>query len=220
MQYTIYVIEKLEKEWILFKKQLIIIIIGLILAFYIGGGIGRNAAYYRNVQGPRLKDLGYELIPEINDQYNFISEVILWTINVIGFGILLFPIFHHPQRQTLSTIHIAVLILNLLVPIPDMINYFGLAIAVFGISYVLYYTGKIGGGDLKLFTGIALLVPYLPQSPYPFVLLAMFVAAIAAIIALTAYYVPKYAMKGIDVKLNQKGIVSDAVLAIVLFGYF
>lgn len=115
MQYTIYVIEKLEKEWALFKKHLLNIIIGLILAFYVGGGIARNIAYYRNVQGPRLKDLGYELIPEINDQYNFISEVILWTMNVIGFGILFVPIFYHPQRQTLSTINMAVRILNVLV---------------------------------------------------------------------------------------------------------
>ena len=115
MQYLMHVIDKLEKEWFFFKKHLINIVIGLILAFYVGGGIGRNIAYYRNVQGPRLQDLGYDLIPEINDQYNFISEVILWTINVIGFGILFVPIFHHPQRQVLSTINMGVRILNVLV---------------------------------------------------------------------------------------------------------
>lgn len=115
MHYLIHVIGKLEKEWFFFKKHLLNIIIGLFLAFYVAGGIGRNIAYYRNVQGPHLKDLGYELIPEINDQYNFISEVVLCVINAIGFGSMFVPIFYHPQRQMLSTINMGVRVLNVLV---------------------------------------------------------------------------------------------------------
>ena len=41
----------------------------------------------------------------------------------------------------------------------DMTIYFVIALAVFAVCYLLYYTGKLGGGDVKLFVGISLLLP-------------------------------------------------------------
>ncbi len=102
----------------------------------------------------------------------------------------------------------------------DMMNYFAVALAVFAICYLLYYTGKIGGGDVKLFVGISLLLPYLPGHNYPFILLVVFVSAIIAIAALSLYYVPKYFAGGIDFALNRQGIFNASLFAAFFALYF
>lgn len=102
----------------------------------------------------------------------------------------------------------------------DMANYFAVALAVFAICYLLYYTGKIGGGDVKLFVGISLLLPYLPGHNYPFILLVVFVSAILAIAALSLYYVPKYFARGVDFALNKQGIFNSSLFAVFFALYF
>lgn len=102
----------------------------------------------------------------------------------------------------------------------DMANYFAVALAVFAICYLLYYTGKIGGGDVKLFVGISLLLPYLPGHNYPFILLVVFVSAIIAIAALSLYYVPKYFARGADFALNKQGIFNSSLFAVFFALYF
>eukprot|EP00959_Pyramimonas_sp_CCMP1952_P196601 4110720-Pyramimonas_sp.AAC.4 len=39
----------------------------------------RNLAYYRHEQLPPLKDLGFEIIPEIASEWQFISELNLYA---------------------------------------------------------------------------------------------------------------------------------------------
>ncbi len=102
----------------------------------------------------------------------------------------------------------------------DMAIYFAVALAVFAVCYLLYYTGKIGGGDVKLFVGISLLLPYLPGHSYPFILLVVFVSAIVAIAALSIYYVPKYFARGIDFPLNKQGIFNASLFAMFFALYF
>ena len=102
----------------------------------------------------------------------------------------------------------------------DTINYFAVALAVFAVCYLLYYTGKIGGGDVKLFVGISLLLPYLPNHNYPFILLVVFVSAIIAIAALSIYYVPKYFGRGVDFALNKQGIFNASLFAVFFALYF
>ena len=102
----------------------------------------------------------------------------------------------------------------------DMTIYFVIALAVFAVCYLLYYTGKLGGGDVKLFVGISLLLPYLPNHSYPFILLVVFVSAIIAIAALSIYYVPKYFVRGIDFALNKQGIFNASLFAMFFALYF
>lgn len=104
--------------------------------------------------------------------------------------------------------------------IAGMMNYFAVALAVFAVCYLLYYTGKLGGGDVKLFVGISLLLPYLPNHNYPFILLIVFVSAIIAIAALSIYYVPKYFARGIDFALNKQGIFNASLFAVFFALYF
>ena len=74
----------------------------------------------------------------------------------------------------------------------------GLALGagVFAIGYAVYYMGKLGGGDVKLFTGIAFLLPFFDGKV--FLLNALFAASILAVVFYSAYYVSRYARKGID----------------------
>jgi preflagellin peptidase FlaK len=76
------------------------------------------------------------------------------------------------------------LVLNLFEP--RFLEYFLLAGIVFTAGYLLYFYGKVGGGDVKLFTAIALLLPVL--NTMPFVLNVLFFSALTSIIFLGAYY--------------------------------
>jgi len=86
--------------------------------------------------------------------------------------------------------------------------------AVFAIGYIIYYMGKVGGGDVKLFTGIAFLLPFY-QGQF-FLLNALFAACILAVLFYSAYYLLKYARKGIDLKENKHGIGKAVLFGIVI----
>ncbi|MCR4335905.1 MAG: A24 family peptidase [archaeon] len=94
----------------------------------------------------------------------------------------------------------------------------GLGILVFGIGYALYYTGKIGGGDVKLYTGIALALPFFNESV--FIIQAVLLSALTSIIFLSVYYMIKYFRKGIDFQYNKKGIIRALGFLGVLIVYF
>ncbi len=85
---------------------------------------------------------------------------------------------------------------------------------VFGIGYVIYYMGKIGGGDVKLFTGIAFLLPFYQEQF--FLLNALFAACILAVIFYSIFYLLKYTRIGIDWKENKQGIQKAILFGIVI----
>ncbi|MBI4210437.1 MAG: prepilin peptidase [Candidatus Diapherotrites archaeon] len=89
---------------------------------------------------------------------------------------------------------------------------------VFGLGYALYYTGKLGGGDVKLYTGIALIMP--SYGGGLFILSAAFLGGLCAVVFFSAYYVTGYARKGIDTQYNSKGILRSALLLVFIAAYF
>ncbi|MFA4907939.1 MAG: A24 family peptidase [archaeon] len=99
----------------------------------------------------------------------------------------------------------------------ERIAFYAVGIVVFLAGYALYYAGKLGGGDVKLFTGIALALPFL--GGYPFIITALFVAAFASIICLSVWFVSKYVKAGIDWKKNRNGIRNALILGIGLAVY-
>lgn len=119
-----------------------------------------------------------------------------------------------PDKITYSMVVLGVL-LNI---IEFEFNAFALAAIVFVAGYFLYYAGKLGGGDVKLFTGIALLMPFM--NGFPFLLTALFVGAIIAVLFLSSYYVIKYARVGIDFSENRQGFIRSGLLGIVVAAYF
>ncbi len=93
-----------------------------------------------------------------------------------------------------------------------------LGAAVFALGYAMYYTGKIGGGDVKLYTGIALALPF--YNGTVFILSAALLAAMSAVVFFGAYYCVKYYRKGIDLEYNAQGIRRAVMLLALLAVYF
>jgi len=98
------------------------------------------------------------------------------------------------------------------------LNAFLLAAVVFVIGYLLYFGGKIGGGDVKLFLGLALLVPFVGGQI--FILNVIVISGIVSILFLSVYYLIKYAKAGISIEDNKQGIVKAIILLFVFFVYF
>jgi len=91
-------------------------------------------------------------------------------------------------------------------------------LVVFVIGYIMYFMGKIGGGDVKLFSAIALLLPVVEGEI--FLLNVLFIAAITSIVFLSVYYFSKYARKGIRFKENSRDIFKALVFGVILTVYF
>lgn len=65
--------------------------------------IFRNLAYMRHEQGPRLKDLGFELIPELDN--DFWSEVNLYVNGVVAVSMVLMPLVsEHAHLRGIYTV--------------------------------------------------------------------------------------------------------------------
>ena len=88
---------------------------------------------------------------------------------------------------------------------------------VFGLLYITYKFGKIGGGDVKLFAAIALLNPY---NDYYFLITTLFFAAMGAMMFYSIYYFIKYLRKGINVSENKKGIEKAIIFGVIIIAYF
>lgn len=95
---------------------------------------------------------------------------------------------------------------------------FSVGAAVFILGFLAYRFGKVGGGDVKLLTGIAFLLPF--YGNFIFVVNALFIAAAVSVVALAIYYSLKYAMRGIEWKSEMPGIVQATFLGIAIIIYF
>lgn len=101
------------------------------------------------------------------------------------------------------------------------LNFYGLAFGaiIFIVGYALYYTGRIGGGDVKLFAGITLTMPFINGTV--FILPALLYSALTAVVFLSVFYTVKLARSGkLELKDNLKGIFNAIVIAIALIAYF
>ena len=86
------------------------------------------------------------------------------------------------------------------------------------ISFFLIYTyGKIGGGDVKLFTAIALLNP---TNNIYFLITGILIACASSIIFYTTCYGIKYLKKGIDLEENKIGITKAILFGVIISIYF
>lgn len=92
-------------------------------------------------------------------------------------------------------------------------------IGVFAVLYAFYWLGKLGGGDVKLFTGIALLLPFYQDQI--FLLQALFFAALGAIAFYSLYYLYRLKKEKIKIKWkeNQNEIVKGALFVLLLSVY-
>ena len=91
--YVADVINRIKHEFRLLLKDTFCILYKVIYVAYIAQVPFRNLAYYRHEQREILKDIGYEIIPEMKDEYKFISETVFHLIHIIGTVVLLVPWF-------------------------------------------------------------------------------------------------------------------------------
>lgn len=94
---------------------------------------------------------------------------------------------------------------------------FAIPFLVFIFFLILYYFGKLGGGDVKLFLAVSLLLPF--YNNQIFIIPALFFSALFSVIFLSVFYTVKYIKSGIDLQKNKKGILQAAVLAILILAY-
>lgn len=107
-------VDKLKIELSILFNNLGYIIFYVFVLVYIASTLGRNLAYYRSSQDTRLKDLGFDLIPELPDNYKYISEVIIMTNLVIGVLIVFSPLIFNPMKNSYSLILIGKRLITIL----------------------------------------------------------------------------------------------------------
>jgi Flp pilus assembly protein protease CpaA len=91
-----------------------------------------------------------------------------------------------------------------------------LAGILFLILLIGYKLGKIGGGDVKLFSGICLLNPY---NNIEFIVTLIFCASLLSMTFYSTNYTLKYFKSGIDLKKEKEGIKKAIFFSIILIGY-
>lgn len=104
---------KAKIEYDILKKNIKIILFYIFVLVYIASTLGRNIAYYRNQPADRLKDIGFQILPELTPKLKIISEVILFINHFIGINIVLSPLIYKPDSN-LSTILIGKRVLSVL----------------------------------------------------------------------------------------------------------
>ncbi|MDP2439105.1 MAG: sphingomyelin synthase family protein [archaeon] len=84
-------------------KSWLVIFLGLVdLLFF--SSVFRNIAYMRNEQSPPLKDLGWEMIPKIPQEYRYLSEVSLSLVTFLALSLPAVVVCYRPVEQTLSAL--------------------------------------------------------------------------------------------------------------------
>ncbi|MCK4884333.1 MAG: prepilin peptidase, partial [Candidatus Diapherotrites archaeon] len=132
-----------------------------------------------------------------------------------------------PQKTVYSMITLGIILTLASFDVTYILSTFFMAAVVFGIGYIVYYTGQMGGGDILLFTALVLLLPTNPLSPFtettsnalislPFILPIIFVSAYLAMTFMSPYYLIKIAL---DQKNVFKPDTKTLVTAFALIGF-
>jgi Flp pilus assembly protein protease CpaA len=73
-----------------------------------------------------------------------------------------------PDKLSHSMIGIGAILVAFSYPMAEAVWIFAMAAAVFALGFIMYIFGQMGGGDVKLFAALTLLIPYYPISLQPF----------------------------------------------------
>src|SRR3989338_5812572 len=117
-----------------------------------------------------------------------------------------------PDKITYSAGALGIVLLLASMNLQSIIEGVLFAGLVYAFGYALYYFGQLGGGDVKLFVALSLLMPYKNAFGVPFSLMVLLTASFLAVFAGFAYYGAKYLLT-VDKKDVRKG---NAVLGMAL----
>jgi len=123
------------------------------------------------------------------------------------------------DKVTYPMIALGVLFISLDLFFERNLYYLLIPLAIFSFSYLLYFLGKLGGGDVKIFLATALLLPY--YRGQPFLLSALLVAALASSLTISAIMLFKFFRMSKRPKIELTGdLLRSVALGIVILLYF
>lgn len=132
-----------------------------------------------------------------------IWDWIAYLVAVLGTGISTYydlKTTYIPDEVTHSMIIIGAALLFLRFDLIHALLYLGMGALVFIIGFVIYSFGQLGGGDVKLYTGLALLIPTfspilkfegLVVPPYPPIVSIFFSSALLGMFFISIQYLVK-----------------------------
>jgi hypothetical protein len=143
------------------------------------------------------------------------------------------------DRLSHSMIGIGAILVAFSFPFWQAATIIGLGILVFALGFLLYIFGQMGGGDVKLFTALTLLVPYYPaslrplseaiginpvSSALPLIVSVFILSGIFFMLFIPLMYLRKISAKRNKIKDYKRkiltGLVYCAILSPILFIWF
>ncbi len=136
----------------------------------------------------------------------YIYNWITFPLIVIGFLFLIFESFIYNALGYLYFLKVIVI-----------------TAIIYGVGYLFYYYGKLGGGDVKLFLGLNLLLPYV--NGQLFILWVLIISSLSSVLIISVKYMfilsKKIKRKEMKVILRERRLKIVAYLLIfVIFTYF
>lgn len=92
-QYVTDTVTRFKNEVNHVFKRFTVVFLKVLFVGYVAQVPFRNIAYHRHEQRDTLKDLGFELIPEISEDDKWISELIFMSLHFIGIAYMIVPWF-------------------------------------------------------------------------------------------------------------------------------
>ena len=122
-----------------------------------------------------------------------------------------------PNRLTYPAIGLGIVLLAL----QGSTALYGLGVAalVYAMGFLLYKQGQLGGGDVKLLTGIALLLPYNNSFGIPHVFNILITASLIMALTATPYYCFKYLASPRKKEMNKGSLLWGALLLSLTAAY-
>lgn len=129
-------------------------------------------------------------------------ELISAVIALVGTAIVSYADYktgYMPDRYTHAMIIIGALLLPFHAGLEKAVPHYLAALVTFVVLFLFYIFGQLGGGDVKLFTALTLLIPVYPVSlvqfgfsptiaPYPFIVSVFFAAVVMAMLFVSSGY--------------------------------
>jgi hypothetical protein len=135
------------------------------------------------------------------------------------------------DRLSHTMIGIGVILVAFSYPLYTALWILALGTIVFVLGFIFYIFGQMGGGDVKLFTAITLLVPYYPQSilqfvsslgitplasPYPFIIPVFILSGIFFMLIIPLFYLRKLFAKSKKIKDFRKKVINGLIYCAIL----
>ena len=165
-------------------------------------------------------------------------ELLGAAIALVGTAIVAYTDFktgYMPDKYTHTMIALGVLLLPFYSGISAALPNYFIAALVFAVCFLFYIFGQLGGGDVKLFTALALLIPTYPValeafalnpvfSPYPFVVSIFFTSAVLAMFVVSLNYATRLLrdrrkIKEFNKKALRGGVYSAMTLPLAILWY-